>query len=77
MSAGEAFGSIEAVKTVSDLLMPVDGTVLEINSALEDNAAAINSDPYGEGWIIKIKMSDASQANSLMDATEYTKLLGL
>ncbi len=77
VSAGEAFGSIEAVKTVSDLLMPVDGTVLEINSALEDNAAAINSDPYGEGWIIKIKMSDASQANSLMDATEYTKLLGL
>ncbi|MBR1625930.1 MAG: glycine cleavage system protein GcvH [Bacteroidales bacterium] len=77
IAAGDAFGSIEAVKTVSDLLMPVSGTVLEINAALEDNAAAINSDPYGEGWIIKIKMSDASQVNNLKDAEEYTKMLGL
>ncbi|MBO6117961.1 MAG: glycine cleavage system protein GcvH [Bacteroidales bacterium] len=77
IAAGEAFGSIEAVKTVSDLLMPVSGTVLEINAALEDNAAAINSDPYGEGWIIKIKMNDKAEADNLKDAEAYTKLLGL
>ncbi|MBR1774963.1 MAG: glycine cleavage system protein GcvH [Bacteroidales bacterium] len=77
IAAGEAFGSIEAVKTVSDLLMPVSGTVLEVNAALEDNAAAINTDPYGEGWIIKIKMNDAAEANNLKDAAEYTKMLGL
>lgn len=77
IAAGEAFGSIEAVKTVSDLLMPVSGTVLEVNAALEDNAAAINTDPYGEGWIIKIKMNDVAEANNLKDAAEYTKMLGL
>ena len=57
LEKGEVFGSIEAVKTVSDLMMPVSGEILEFNEALEDNAAAINSDPYGEGWIIKIKMT--------------------
>ncbi|MBQ9313338.1 MAG: glycine cleavage system protein GcvH [Bacteroidales bacterium] len=77
VAAGEVFGSIEAVKTVSDLLMPVSGTVLKVNAALEDNAAAINSDPYGEGWIIKIKVSDPSEADKLMDAATYTKHLGL
>ena len=77
IAAGEAFGSIEAVKTVSDLLMPVSGTVLEVNAALEDNAAAINTAPYGEGWIIKIKMNDSAEANNLKDAAEYTKMLGL
>ena len=77
IAAGEAFGSIEVVKTVSDLLMPVSGTVLEVNAALEDNAAAINTAPYGEGWIIKIKMNDAAEANNLKDAAEYTKMLGL
>ena len=77
VAAGEVFGSIEAVKTVSDLLMPVSGTVLKVNAALEDNAAAINSDPYGEGWIIKIKVSDPSEADKLMDAVAYTKHLGL
>ncbi|MCF0210143.1 MAG: glycine cleavage system protein GcvH [Bacteroidales bacterium] len=77
VAAGEVFGSIEAVKTVSDLLMPITGEVLEINPALEDNAALINSDPYGEGWIIKIKVADASEADKLMDAAAYTKLLGL
>lgn len=74
---GEAFGSIEAVKTVSDLLMPVSGTVLEVNTALEDNAAAINSDPYGEGWIVKIKIADKSQADGLKDAQEYKQMLGI
>ncbi|MBQ9253480.1 MAG: glycine cleavage system protein GcvH [Bacteroidales bacterium] len=77
VATGEVFGSIEAVKTVSDLLMPVSGTVLEVNVALEDNAAAINNDPYGEGWIIRIKVSDPSEADKLMDATAYTKHLGL
>lgn len=77
LSAGEAFGSIEAVKTVSDLIMPISGTVLEVNTALEDNAAAINSDPYGEGWIIKIKIADKAEANKLKDAAAYTELLGL
>ncbi len=77
IAEGEAFGSIEAVKTVSDLLMPVDGKVLEVNAALEDNAAAINSDPYNEGWIIKIKMTNPAQAEKLMDAEAYKKMLGL
>lgn len=75
--AGDAFGSIEAVKTVSDLLMPVSGEVLEINADLEENAAAINSDPYDKGWIIKIKMTDKAEADKLMDAAAYTKFLGL
>ncbi|MBR1769718.1 MAG: glycine cleavage system protein GcvH [Bacteroidales bacterium] len=77
LSAGDTFGSIEAVKTVSDLLMPVSGTVLEVNAALEDNAAAINSDPYGEGWIIKIKMNDKAEADSLMDSAAYSAHIGL
>lgn len=77
LSAGDTFGSIEAVKTVSDLLMPVSGKVLEVNAALEDNAAAINSDPYGEGWIIKIEMTDSSEADKLMDATAYSAHIGL
>ncbi|MBQ7984520.1 MAG: glycine cleavage system protein GcvH [Bacteroidales bacterium] len=74
---GEAFGSIEAVKTVSELLMPVSGEILEVNADLEDNAAAINSDPYGAGWIVKIRMTDASQAESLKDAAQYSQMLGL
>ncbi|MBQ4420065.1 MAG: glycine cleavage system protein GcvH [Bacteroidales bacterium] len=77
LSAGDTFGSIEAVKTVSDLLMPVSGKVLEVNAALEDNAAAINTDPYGEGWIIKIEMTDAAEAEKLMDATAYSAHIGL
>ena len=77
LSAGDTFGSIEAVKTVSDLLMPVSGKVLEVNAALEDNAAAINTDPYGEGWIIKIEMTDAAEADKLMDATAYSAHIGL
>ncbi|MGP1515550.1 MAG: glycine cleavage system protein GcvH [Bacteroidales bacterium] len=77
ITMGDAFGSIEAVKTVSDLLMPVDGKVLEVNASLEDNAATINNDPYGEGWIIKMKISDTSQLEGLMDAEAYRKMLGL
>jgi glycine cleavage system H protein len=67
----EVFGSIEAVKTVSDLLMPVGGTILEMNEALEDDAGIINKDPYGDGWIVKIKITDASELDDLMDAEAY------
>ena len=70
------FGSIEAVKTVSDLLMPVEGEVLEINGALEDHPESVNSDPYGKGWLIKIAVSDPAQLNSLMDAGQYRAFIG-
>ena len=72
----EVFGSIEAVKTVADLLLPVAGEIVEFNAALEGEPALVNSDPYGEGWIIKIKMTDPAQVNELMDAAAYTAMLG-
>ena len=72
----EVFGSIEAVKTVADLLLPVAGEIVEFNAALEGEPALVNSDPYGEGWIIKIKMTDLAQVNDLMDAAAYTAMLG-
>lgn len=72
----EIFGSVEAVKTVSDLFMPVSGTIVEINSALNDNPEHVNSDPYGEGWMIKIKVSDASELEGLMDAAAYKSFIG-
>lgn len=71
----ETFGSIEAVKTVSDMFMPVAGNVVEFNELLEDAPETINKDPYGEGWIIKVKMSDASQLDSLLDASAYKDLI--
>ena len=77
ISKNEVFGTIEAVKTVSDLMMPVSGEILEFNEALEDNAAAINSDPYGEGWIIKIKMTNPAEAEELKDAEAYSAFIGL
>lgn len=73
----ETFGTIEAVKTVSDLMMPVSGEILEFNEALQDNAAAINSDPYGEGWIVKIKMTNPAEADELKDAATYSAFIGL
>lgn len=73
----ETFGTIEAVKTVSDLMMPVSGEILEFNEALQDNAAAINSDPYGEGWIVKIKMTNPAEADELKDAAAYSVFIGL
>ena len=72
----EVFGSIEAVKTVADLLLPVAGEIVEFNAALEGEPALVNSDPYGEGWIIKIKMTDPAQVNDLMDAAANTAMLG-
>ncbi len=76
IGAGESFGSIEAVKTVSDLFMPVSGTVEELNSALEDNPEAVNKDPYGEGWIVKIRPRDASEVEGLLSVAEYKQLTG-
>ena len=73
----ETFGTIEAVKTVSDLMMPVSGEILEFNEALQDNAAAINSDPYGEGWIVKIKMTNPAEADELKDAAAYSAFICL
>ena len=69
------FGSIEAVKTVSDLFMPVGGEVLEVNPKLEDNPELVNSDPYGEGWMIKVKMTNPSEAGNLLDAEAYKALI--
>ena len=71
----EAFGTIEAVKTVSDLFMPLAGEVLEFNEALEDAPELINSDPYDKGWIIKMKFSDASEIDSLLSAADYKSLV--
>ena len=72
---GEVFGSIEAVKTVSDLNMPVTGEVLEINGALDAQPELVNNDPYGEGWIIRISVKDASELDKLMDANAYAASL--
>ncbi|MFO7657426.1 MAG: glycine cleavage system protein GcvH [Bacteroidales bacterium] len=72
---GEVFGTVEAVKTVSDLFMPVDGKVLEVNPKLEEKPELLNKDPYGEGWLIKIEMKDASQLNSLLTPEDYGKLI--
>jgi len=68
---GEVFGSVEAVKTVSDLNMPVSGEVLEFNDNLNDHPELVNNDPYGEGWMIKIHVNDATEMNALMDAAAY------
>jgi glycine cleavage system H protein len=71
LNAGEVFGSVEAVKTVSDLYMPLDGKVLELNTVLDSSPDLVNIDPYGAGWIIRVEMSDPSQLEELMDAAAY------
>ncbi|NJK86612.1 MAG: glycine cleavage system protein GcvH [Bacteroidales bacterium] len=71
----QAFGTIEAVKTVSDLFMPVSGNILEVNPKLESNPELINKDPYGEGWLIKISLEDAGQLNDLMTSGAYEQML--
>jgi glycine cleavage system H protein len=76
ISQDEVFGSIEAVKTVSDLMIPVTGEILEVNAKLEDQPELVNSDPYGDGWIVKVKLSDASQFETLMDAVTYKEFVG-
>ncbi len=72
----EVFGSIEAVKTVSDLFMPIGGEVMEFNEELEANPEVVNSDPYGEGWMIKVKVADQSELDELLDASAYEDLIG-
>lgn len=74
LSANDVFGTVEAVKTVSDLFMPIDGKVIELNSKLEDNPELVNDDPYGEGWIIKIEVSNSNNNQGLLSAEEYKNL---
>jgi glycine cleavage system H protein len=76
LSKDEVFGSVEAVKTVSDLFMPVSGEILEFNGELEANPEAVNKDPYGSGWMIKVQVSDMSELDGLMDAAAYQDLVG-
>jgi len=72
----EVFGTIEAVKTVSDLFMPLSGEIIEFNTEIEATPELVNTDPYGAGWMVKVKISDASQAEELLDAEAYTALVG-
>lgn len=72
----EVFGSVEAVKTVSDLFMPVSGEIIEFNEGLESNPEAVNTDPYGDGWMIKVKMTNPSEVDGLLDAAGYQALIG-
>ncbi|MGB4414174.1 MAG: glycine cleavage system protein GcvH [Paludibacter sp.] len=76
LAAGDVFGTVEAVKTVSELFIPVDGEVLELNPELEDNPELVNNDPYGKGWMVKISVSDNLQLDALLSAAEYEALIG-
>ena len=76
LDADEIFGSVEAVKTVSDLFLPLSGEIIAFNEALEDEPESVNKDAYGAGWMIKIEMSDASQVDGLMSADDYKALIG-
>ena len=76
IKSGEVFGSVEAVKTVSDLFMPMTGEIIEINQKIIDNPELINSDPYGEGWIIKIKILDSNEVEDLLDLKSYEEISG-
>ena len=71
LKAGEIFGTVEAVKTVSDLFLPVDGTITELNAALANSPESVNNDPYGQGWMVKMKVDNTADVESLMDATAY------
>lgn len=72
----EIFGTVEAVKTVSDLYLPLEGEIIEFNESLEDEPEKVNSDPYGEGWMIKLRISDSSQVDDLLSAAQYKELIG-
>ena len=76
LKSGDVFGTVEAVKTVSDLYLPLDGVITEINPKLNSNPEMVNTDPYGEGWMVKMKLSNAADAASLMDAAAYGSLVG-
>ncbi len=73
---GDSVGTIEAVKTVSDIFAPFSGKVIEINEALKDNPESVNSDPYGSGWMLKVEISDSTELNDLLDAPSYQALIG-
>jgi len=77
VKAGEIFGSVEAVKTVSDLFMPVDAEVIELNPGIEANPELVNTDPYGHGWIIKVKVDNTSDVAGLLSAADYKKIIGV
>ena len=72
----EVFGTVEAVKTVSDLFLPVSGEIIEFNDSLESEPEKVNNDPYGDGWMVKVKVSDASQLDELLDSAQYKELVG-
>ena len=74
--AEEVFGSVEAVKTVSDLFLPLAGEIIEFNESLESEPEKVNDDPYGEGWMIKVRISDSNEVENLMSAEEYKELIG-
>ncbi len=76
LDAEEVFGTVEAVKTVSDLFIPVSGEIIEFNETLEDEPEKVNTDPYGEGWMVKIKCSDVSELDNLLSADAYKELIG-
>ncbi len=76
LAEGEIFGTVEAVKTVSDLFLPVAATIVEVNSELEREPELVNSDPYGEGWMVKIELTNLADIDGLMDAAAYEKLVG-
>ncbi|MBP7612236.1 MAG: glycine cleavage system protein GcvH [Paludibacter sp.] len=76
LKEGEVFGTVEAVKTVSDLYLPIDGEILEFNESLMDAPELVNDDPYNEGWMVKVSVSDAAQIDSLLSATDYEALIG-
>ena len=76
LDAEEVFGTVEAVKTVSDLFLPVSGEIIEFNEKLEDEPELVNSDPYGEGWMIKVQISDSSEIENLMSAEDYKTMVG-
>ena len=76
LEAEEVFGTVEAVKTVSDLFLPVSGEIIESNEALEDDPELVNSDPYGAGWMVKVKVSDVSELDNLISADDYKAIIG-
>jgi glycine cleavage system H protein len=76
LAAGEVFGTVEAVKTVSDLYLPIDGQILEFNAELEDAPELVNDDPYGKGWMIQVEVTDVSQIDNLLTPSQYSELIG-
>ncbi len=76
LEADEVFGTVEAVKTVSDLFLPVSGEIIAFNDSLEDEPEKVNTDPYGDGWMVKVKVSDVSQLDNLLSAEDYKSIIG-